>query len=204
MARTGFLPLMFFLLFVTFGVILSVSSPNITTDQSALLALKYHISHDPHNILTINWSTSNSVCNWFGITCGSRQNIVIALNLSNMDLTGTIPSQLSNLSLLAWLDIGHNSFHGSLPIELTNLHRLKHLDFGNNNFDGEIPLWFGCFTELQGLFLYLNNFIGVIPSTLGNLLKLEKLSLFSNNLKGHLPSGIFDNLSKLQVLRRNA
>ncbi|KAK9016537.1 hypothetical protein V6N11_079033 [Hibiscus sabdariffa] len=153
MEKTGFLPtLMFLLPFSTFRAILSTNSPNIPTDQSTLLAFKSHITHDPHNFLATNWSSSTSVCNWIGVTCGSRHHRVIALNLSSMDLTGTIPSQLGNLSFLASLNIHHNSFHGSLPFELTNLHRLEYLNFGNNSFNGEIPSWFGYFTDFKACF----------------------------------------------------
>ncbi|KAK8514521.1 hypothetical protein V6N12_057423 [Hibiscus sabdariffa] len=116
-----------------------------------------------------------------------------------MDLTGTIPSHLGNLSFLASLCIRHNSFHGSLPTELTSLHRLKYLSFGNNSFSGEIPSWFGYFPKLQCLNLYMNNFSGVIPSTFGNLSKLKMLLLYDNNLKGHIPSSIC-NLSSLKLL----
>ncbi|KAA3472314.1 leucine-rich repeat receptor-like serine/threonine-protein kinase BAM2 [Gossypium australe] len=191
MAKPSFLPpFMFELLFATFGVILSAKYSSITVDKYALLALKSHITHDPHNFLGTNWSTSTSVCSWIGVTCGSRHYRVTALNLSSMDLAGTISSQLGNLSFLAWLDIHQNSFHGSLPIELTNLRRMKYLDFGNNSFNGEIPSWFGCFSKLQRLYLYLNNFIGVIPSTLGNLSKLEALSLGGNQISGRIPNNL--------------
>ncbi|KAK9016535.1 hypothetical protein V6N11_079031 [Hibiscus sabdariffa] len=201
MATADFLPpFMFLLLISIFRTTLSTNSPNITTDQSALLALKSHITHDPHNLLATNWSTSTSVCSWIGVTCGSRHHRVIALDLSSMDLTGTIPSQLGNLSFLVSLNIRQNSFHGSLPTELTNLHRLKHLDFGNNSFGGEIPTWFGYFTKLERLYLFMNNFTGVIPSTFGNLSKLETLSMHDNNLKGYVPSSIFNISSLEQIL----
>ncbi|TYG47579.1 hypothetical protein ES288_D11G350500v1 [Gossypium darwinii] len=192
MAKPSFLPpFMFGLLFATFGVILAAKYSSITVDQSALLALKSHITHDPHNFLTTNWTTSTSVCSWIGVTCGSKHYRVTALNLSSMDLTGTISSQLGNLSFLAWLDIHQNSFQGSLPIELTNLRRMNYLDLGNNSFNGEIPPWFGCFSKLRRLSLYLNNFIGVIPSTLGNLSKLERLSLGWNQISGRIPNSLF-------------
>ncbi|KAK8514505.1 hypothetical protein V6N12_057407 [Hibiscus sabdariffa] len=188
MAKTGFLrSLMFLMLFTIIRTTLSSNSPSITTDQRALLALKSHITHDPHNLLAINWSTSISVCNWIGVTCGSKHHRVTALNLSSMDLTGTIPSQLENISFLVSLSIRHNSFHGSLPTELTSLHRLKYLSFGNNSFSGEIPSWFGYFPKLQCLNLYMNNFSGVIPSTFDNLSKLKMLLLYDNNLKGQIP-----------------
>ncbi|MBA0820268.1 hypothetical protein Gohar_025572 [Gossypium harknessii] len=182
MAKTIFLPFPMFALLVIFGAILSVNSLNITADQLNLLALKSYISHDPHLLVT-NWSTSTSVCNWIGVTCGSRHHRVIALNLSNMDLTGIIPSELGNLSFLAWLDIHNNNFHGSLPIELTNLHRLKYLNFNNNSFNGELPSWFGYFPKLQSLSLSDNYFNGVVPSILGNSSKLEHLLLYNNDFK---------------------
>ncbi|MFQ6621057.1 hypothetical protein Gotur_001599, partial [Gossypium turneri] len=58
----------------------------ILTDQSALLALKDHVIHDPKNVLTTNWSTSAPVCNWFGVSCGSKHRRVTALNLAGLGL----------------------------------------------------------------------------------------------------------------------
>ncbi|XWS10853.1 hypothetical protein CRYUN_Cryun38cG0033600 [Craigia yunnanensis] len=184
MGKTGFLlPLLVVVLLPTFEATLSADSPtNITTDQLALLALKSHVTHDPRNLLATNWSTTTSVCNWIGVTCGSIHHRVTALNFSGMGLTGTIQPHLGNLSFLAWLKIRYNNFHGPLPVDLANLRRLKYLNFGNNSFSGEIPLWFGSFTKLQTLLLYENNFTGVIPSTLQNLSKLETLG---NNTLGY-------------------
>ncbi|XP_022717792.1 LRR receptor-like serine/threonine-protein kinase EFR [Durio zibethinus] len=198
MGKIGFLfPLMVLLLLPPFGATLSAGSPNISTDQLALLVLKSHVTYDPRNFLASNWSTSASVCNWIGVTCGSRHQRVTALNFSAMSLTGSFPPHLGNLSFLAWLDIHNNSFQGSLPIELANLRRLKYLNFANNSFSGEFPSWFGSFTQLQSLYLDGNNFTGVIPSTLGNLSKLEILILDYNNLKGPIPAAV-GNLSNLK------
>ncbi|XWS10618.1 hypothetical protein CRYUN_Cryun38cG0012300 [Craigia yunnanensis] len=201
MGKTGFLlSLMVVVLLPTFGATLSADTPNnITTDQLALLALKSHVTHDPRNFLATNWSTITSVCNWIGVTCGSKHHRVTALNFSGMVLTGTIQPHMGNLSFLAWLDIGDNNFHGPLPVELSNLRRLKYLNFGNNRFSGEIPSWFGSFTKLQSLFLNDNNFIGVIPSTLGNMSKLEMLVLYDNDFKGQIPTTV-GNLSSLKHL----
>lgn len=114
--------------------------PNITTtDQSALMALKASISDDPHDVLTHNWSTNTTaVCNWIGVTCGYRHLRVTALNLSYMDLAGTIPPHIGNLSFLVSLMIRNNSFHGSIPNELSLLHRLRFLHFKYNEFNGEM------------------------------------------------------------------
>ncbi|PQQ21814.1 putative LRR receptor-like serine/threonine-protein kinase [Prunus yedoensis var. nudiflora] len=225
-----------FLLSITFLLVLQYSSlymaeltigtdatqTNITTDQAALLALRSHITSDPHNIL-VNWSTTTSVCNWVGVTCGARHLRVASLNLSYMGFIGTIPPHLGNLSFLVALSFKNNSFHSTLPHELSYLRRLRFISFGYNNFMGSIPSWFGSFPKLQSFYLCGNNFSGSIPATifnlstlqvidlsinqlsggiprqLGNLTMLKEIYLDRNNFKGSIPSSIF-NMSKITVL----
>ncbi|XP_017979872.1 PREDICTED: probable LRR receptor-like serine/threonine-protein kinase At3g47570 [Theobroma cacao] len=169
------------------------SNTNISTDQLALLALKTHVNSD---LQSTNWSTATSICNWIGVTCGSRQQRVTALHLFGINLSGTIPPHLGNLSFFILLDIRNNNFYGALPIELAKLHRLKSLWLDNNNFNGEIPSWFGSISKLQNLSLSGKKFIGVIPSSLCSLSKLELLYLDYNNLQGQIPVAI-RNLSKV-------
>ncbi|MBA0576981.1 hypothetical protein Golob_024920, partial [Gossypium lobatum] len=177
----------------------SMKLTTIVTDQLALLALKEHVIHDPENVLTTNWSASTPVCNWFGVSCGSKHRRVVALNITGLGLVGTLPPHLGNLSFLSLLSISDNSFDGELPVQLSNLRRLKHINFRNNNLSGEIPSWLGSLPELQRLFLYHNHFKGVIPFSLGNLSKLEMLDLFQNQLSGEIPQQI-GNLTLLMVL----
>ncbi|XP_022717801.1 probable LRR receptor-like serine/threonine-protein kinase At3g47570 [Durio zibethinus] len=199
-----FFPLVIVLLFHNFVTYsLSVESPNITTDQSSLFALKSHVTFGLQSQLKTNWSTATSVCNWIGVTCGSRHLRVTALNLSGMGLVGTIPPHLGNLSFLSLLSIENNSFHGSLPIQLANLRRLKYINFGNNNISGEIPSWFDSLTQLQSLFLYGNNFTGSMPPSIFNISSLQLLDLSDNNLSGSIPPNMFDRLPNLQGLYLN-
>ncbi|XP_042942703.1 LRR receptor-like serine/threonine-protein kinase EFR [Carya illinoinensis] len=175
--------------------------PNIATDQSALLALKFGISHpDPayHNILASNWSTNTSVCNWIGVTCGSKHHRVITLNLSYMGLEGTIPPQIGNLSFLVSLRLKNNSFHGSVPNELSRLYRLKNLNFGFNNFNGEIPI-FGTIIQTSRIGLAFNEFSGYIPPSLFNISTLQAIDLGDNKLLGPMPSILF-NMPSLQSI----
>ncbi|XP_028959416.1 leucine-rich repeat protein 1-like [Malus domestica] len=152
----------------TIGAVATKS--NISTDESALSALKAHVTSDPQNILTTNWSTSNSnICSWIGVTCSLRHLRVTALNLSYMNLTGTIPPHLGNLSFLVRLEFGNNSFHGTLPQELSRLRRLTRVSFANNIFVGTIPSWFGSLSKLQRMRLNGNQFSGSIPTAIFNL-----------------------------------
>ncbi|XP_027082866.2 uncharacterized protein [Coffea arabica] len=173
---------------------------SLGTDQSALLALKAHITSGQQEFLSKNWSSAaaaSSVCDWIGVQCGSRHQRVTALNISNMGLTGTIPPDLGNLSFLVSLDLRNNSFHGNLPEELSHLRRLRFIRFSKNNFTGEIPMWFGHFPELQFLFLDSNGFSGFIPPPISNLSKLETLNLRDNFLGGNIP----EKMGNLSVLR---
>ncbi|MCD7467054.1 hypothetical protein HAX54_004247 [Datura stramonium] len=175
------------------------SLANISTDEAALLQLKSHISSDPNNILASNWSSSGSVCSWIGITCSSRHNRVTALDISSMQLHGTIPPHLGNLSFLVSLDISNNTFHGDLPEELGHLRRLKVIDCSTNNFTGVLPSFLSLLPNLRFLSLWSNQFSGEIPSSLSNLTKLDQLILERNFLKGEIPREIGD-LRYLTVL----
>ncbi|PHU04170.1 hypothetical protein BC332_24992 [Capsicum chinense] len=161
--------------------------PNISTDEAALLALKSHISPYRNNILASNWSSSSSVCSWIGITCSSRHRRVTSLDISNMQLHGTIPPDVGNLSFLVSLDIRNNTFHGELPKELAHLRRLKMIDCSRNNFTRVIPSFLSLLPNLRFLQLSRNQFFGGIPSSLSNLTKLEELKMSKNFLQGEIP-----------------
>ncbi|KAH9722945.1 protein kinase domain-containing protein [Citrus sinensis] len=168
---------------------------DLTTDQSALLAFKFHV-FDYRSALANNWSISYPICSWVGISCGSRHQRVTALNLSDMGLGGTIPRHLGNLSFLVSLDISENNFHGHLPKELGQLRRLRVMRFAYNKLSGSFPSWIGVLSKLRILRLNNNSFTGPIPNSLFNLSRLEMLRAQSNIIGGTIPSRI-GNLSKL-------
>ncbi|KAH7837778.1 hypothetical protein Vadar_017892 [Vaccinium darrowii] len=180
---------------------LSRTSPNVTTDQSALLAFKTSITIPPDHILATNWTatTPPSVCDWVGITCSKLHRRVAAVDLPNMGLIGTIPPHLGNLSFLVRLNIGNNSLYGDLPKELANIRRLQYIDVSLNNFGGQIPEWFGAFSKLEFLNVQNNSFSGSIPQDFGNLQSLKVFSIQFNQFTGSAPRTIF-NISSLEVL----
>lgn len=177
----------------------AMATTNITTDQSSLLTFKAHINLDPSHILSKNWSVSTSVCVWIGVSCGLRHQRVTALDISSMNLTGKIPSQLGNLSFLVSINLSRNYFHGSVPQELIQLRRLKIMQFSFNNFSGEIPSWIHFLTKLHVLNLRENSFTGFIPPSLSNISMLQFLDLSSNRLQGKIPEDI-GNLNDLKIL----
>ncbi|XP_054813134.1 LRR receptor-like serine/threonine-protein kinase EFR isoform X4 [Prosopis cineraria] len=175
-----------------------ICNTTFTTDDSAVLALKFSVT-DPHNHLA-NWSNSSSICDWTGVICDSNDGRVKILKLGGMGLKGALPSQIGNLSFLEELDLHSNSFYGELPKELRKLDKLRILNLSYNQFSGDIPLWIGSLFTLQHLILEKNNLGGVIPLSISNLSKLETLNWRSNFIEGSIPLEI-GRLQYLKILR---
>ncbi|XP_020959889.1 LRR receptor-like serine/threonine-protein kinase EFR isoform X2 [Arachis ipaensis] len=172
--------------------VVSAARLNMASDESALVAMREHFnSLDPNNVLASNWSSSTSVCNWIGVTCGSSHRRVTALNLAYMALDATIPPHLGNLSFLSLLLLPNNSFHGTLPADLAGLRRLSIINLRFNKFTGSIPSWFEFLPKLEYLLLRGNSFSGTVPHFLFNMTSLQSLELSENKFWGPLPSNIF-------------
>ncbi|GJS54825.1 leucine-rich repeat-containing protein [Tanacetum coccineum] len=92
------------------------------------------------------------------------------------------------LGLVKTIDLSNNNLKGKIPYELTNLHGLLVLDLSHNALVGEIPRDIGQMTELLTLNLSRNLFSGEIPSTMSQMDRLNDLDLSYNNLCGRVPS----------------
>ncbi|XP_070023967.1 probable LRR receptor-like serine/threonine-protein kinase At3g47570 [Nicotiana sylvestris] len=201
-------------LLISFHIIATCLAMNISTDQSSLLALKAHVTPDPYHILSKNWSSSTSVCNWIGITCGSRHQRVTVLNISELSrlrkliaidissngLNGSNVLSVFNISSLDYLGLMDASLTGDLPSDLCRrLPRLQKLFLSSNMLSGEIPRSISECSELQVLALMENNFLGTIPGELGNLQLLKVLDIGFNNFEGTIPYEI-GHLYNLELL----
>ncbi|CAO2841436.1 unnamed protein product [Amaranthus hypochondriacus] len=179
-----------------------------TEDKQALQSFLSQVPHSPR----IQWNQSQSACNWVGVQCDKSQTHIRSLRLPAVELlgpipentigrlselrilsihsnslTGTLPSDFSNLTFLRALYIGNNQFSGDFPSSLTQLTSLTRLDLSNNNFSGEIPFAINNLTSLTGLFLQNNNFSGQIPSITANL---QEFNVANNTLNGSIPKSL--------------
>jgi uncharacterized protein YjbI with pentapeptide repeats len=108
------------------------------------------------------------------------------------DLTGSIPSEIGNLTNLTNLNLRFNDLTGSIPPEIGNLTNLTYLDLRGNDFTGSIPPEIGNLTNLTSLWLNNNELTGSIPPEIGNLTNLTWLYLDENQLTGEIPESICD------------
>ncbi|XP_016457035.2 uncharacterized protein LOC107780923 [Nicotiana tabacum] len=190
---TGFLVLIY-------CINISATERNISTDKSALLAFKAQITNDPNEILSKNWTQGTTVCSWIGVSCSTRHQRVVALNLKSLRLGGSIPKEIGNLSFLSFLEIGNNTFIDEIPNEVGFLKKLKYLSLQMNNLTGQIPQSLGFLPRLELLDLSENDLFGNVPLSIFNVSSLKIIDLGFNDLTGTLPNDICSNLPLLQSL----
>ena len=171
---------------------------SVEMDRAALVAL-YDATDGPNWLNTTNWLTDTPLGEWHGVVTdeGGR---VTALILQRNQLSGTIPSQLENLTSLETLVLQHNQLSGTIPSQLENLTSLETLVLQHNQLSGTIPSQLENLTSLEVLALNDNQLSGTIPSQLGNLTSdLYFLGLANNQLSGTIPSQL-GNLTGLRTL----
>lgn len=145
-------------------------------------------------------------CRWFGITCESRssEEVVVAIDLSNLGLVGTIPGEIGlGLEAIEDLTLYNNDIFGTIPPSLMTLPNLFYVDLGSNYLVGSIP---PISTTLQYLYLNTNRLTGRLPRGKNGLdYKLKHLWAQQCQLTGRLSDRIdnFENLEQL-VLYENS
>ncbi|CAI9101553.1 OLC1v1038903C1 [Oldenlandia corymbosa var. corymbosa] len=216
-------------LFVTIfsSIVGTAFSSSIFSDFNALITLKEGFQFSNPAIDTWNVSEQSSLCSWAGIKC--FQGRVVGVNISSMNLYGSVSPAISrldrlielnldgnnftgdirieNMSSLIFLNISNNQFSGNLEWNYSSLPSLEVFDAYNNNFSADsLPLGVLSLNSLRHLDLGGNFFEGEIPNSYGNLIGLEFLQLAGNNLQGKIPAelGNLTNLKELYLGYYNA
>ena len=94
-------------------------------DRAALVEL-YNATGGASWTNNTNWLSDRPIREWYGVS-NDPDGRVSELDLSDNELTGEIPTELGNLSNLAWLYLSGNQLTGCVPAGL--------LDVPNNDFD---------------------------------------------------------------------
>jgi hypothetical protein len=132
-----------------------------------------------------NWWTTNPGAD--GRACNS-ESIIISVHLVKMGLKGTIPPEIALLSNgLQTLFLSENDVTGTIPTELGELSVLKKFQASNNELQGTIPSELGRLIDLSIVGLGNNQLEGSLPSELGQLTNVKAMGLEKNFLEGSIP-----------------
>ncbi|GKU86229.1 hypothetical protein SLEP1_g777 [Rubroshorea leprosula] len=149
----------------------------------ALIQWKNSLSFSPPSLSS--WSTNNigNLYNWTSIICDSSTGMVFEVNLSNVNITGSLAQfNFTLFSTLTHFDLHNNNLVGSIPPAIGNLSKLTHLDLSNNNLINIVPVEIGQLAELQYVNLFNNSLNGSIPYQVSYLQKVWYLDLGWNYL----------------------
>ena len=91
---------------------------SVEGDRAALIAL-FNATDGPNWFRLKGWGTDAPLDEWHGVT--TLDGRVIELDVYRNGLTGPIPPELGNLTLLRVLYLPGNELSGSIPPELGNL-----------------------------------------------------------------------------------
>ncbi|KAL2993618.1 hypothetical protein AAZX31_10G122500 [Glycine max] len=104
-------------------------------------------------------------------------------------MKGTELEYTRNLRLLVNMDLSNNNLSGSIPEEITLLSALQGLNVSYNHLSGHIPKRVGDMKSLESLDLSHDQLSGAIPDSISSLTSLSHLNLSYNNLSGPIPKG---------------
>lgn len=113
-------------------------------------------------------------------------------------MAGKLPSEIGYLKL-GLLFVNFNSLTGTIPSEVFNISTMRVMTLQENQFSGHLPSDLGIWLpNLVGFYIGSNKFTGLIPSSISNASKLIILEMSSNSFSGPLPN----NLGNLRFLQR--
>nr|KYP73567.1 LRR receptor-like serine/threonine-protein kinase GSO2 [Cajanus cajan] len=94
-----------------------------------------------------------------------------------------------NLKLVVNMDLSNNNLSGSIPEGITLLSALHNLNLSYNHLSGRIPERIGDMKSLESLDISHDQLSGRIPDNMSSLTSLSHLNLSYNNLSGPIPEG---------------
>ncbi|KAK3193415.1 hypothetical protein Dsin_024725 [Dipteronia sinensis] len=223
-----------YIIFFFFTVALSVSTSESLSSSSLdvellLGKIKASLQGNTENLLLSSWNLSVPLCQWRGLkwvfssgsplSCSDLSspqwaNVslykdsslhLLSLQLPSANLSGSLPRELGEFSMLQSLYLNINSLQGTVPLELGYSSSLSDIDLGDNLFSGALApsIWNLC-DKLVSLRLHVNSISGTLPEPAlpnSSCKNLQLLDLGSNKFSGSFPEFItrFQGLRELDL-----
>ena len=179
------------------------ANPGLVADCRALAAVRNHWTRHPLNadlppggLRTWGLGSTVDITSWSGVTIDGRR--VIALDLNQSMLDGTIPPEIGLLANLTTIDLSGNQLTGPLPDEIGLLTHLDLLILEDNQLT-ELPDEIGLLANLTRLYLE-DNQLTRLPPQIGRLTNLVRLDADGNQLTDlPLELGRLTNLTSIDL-----
>jgi len=147
------------------------SDGGISVDEEHRVQQRYILSviHFATNgeFWTKRWlDPESSECEWPGVECNNTNSIVERIDISENNVTGTIPNEMAYLSNLVSLNVSYNNIMGTIPLSFFDFSKdLERLDMHKNQMTGKIPkkMYSDTNSTLRFLNLGYNQFTGMFP-----------------------------------------
>lgn len=175
-----------------------ISCGNRQTDSLALVAI-YNAMDGPNWKDNSNWLSGATLDSWRGI--GLINGRVAIISLPQNNLSGSIPSDISNIKFLNILNMPGNQVTGTISADVLNLYYLEQLNLQSNNLGGDLPTALFDRPSLKSIDLGQNNLTGSLKPAIQQLVNLEYLAMNDNQIAGSLPweIGKIPNLQSLYL-----
>lgn len=167
----------------------------VPSDIRCLKSIKESLE-DPLSSLShwnLNNNTEGFICGFSGVECWHQdENKVLNLNLSGMGLKGNFPRGIADCHSLVQLNLAHNQLSGPIPSDISDLlPYVTSLDLSNNHFSGQVPATLANCSFLNVLRLHHNRLTGSLPTQLAMLDRIKIFRVSNNLLSGPVPPFIF-------------
>lgn len=109
------------------------------------------------------------------------------LALPRVDVHGTIPPSIGQLTKLQTLNLTGTNLAGELPSELGNLRNLYLFGISSKAINGTLPSSFGNWVGMKRFQVFSTSITGTIPNSYASWY-ISELLLNNNNLEGTIPN----------------
>ena len=141
---------------------------------------------------------ADDCCSWRGVDCNTRGRVE-KLDLSKLDLHGTVPSRIGELSTLKTLDLNQNTALSGTVRWLLLLSRCAVPDTRPLCRAPQLPSQLGALGSLRQIYAFGARLSGTLPAGMLELRSLQEVELSDCKLSGTLPPSMA-HASRLQYL----
>src|SRR6478609_457954 len=97
---------------------------NVSNSEKSILLKLYKATNGSH--WNVKWDLNAPVTTWQGVKI--KNGNVVGLNLSNNNLVGNLPKEITDLKNLVELDLFKNEISGTIPENIGKLQELEKLN----------------------------------------------------------------------------